>query len=97
MLCFAHCQALRTVDFCGGNPGAAVGSAGGDDPVGALTRANYHRWFAKLTMAIWRAMALRARGPGLRASRARQAPRPSGPAFPDGAVWDGGHPLVFDV
>jgi len=84
---FTWCQTKREVEFFVEDWG---GGNGTDNGAGALVEASkraFRRWDARLTLAVWRATAARATGPGVRVVQNRGSLRNGAPLFPEMGVF----------
>ena len=63
---FAWCQAVLEAEFFVDDWGDGAGSGNSDSVLVEASKHAFRRWDARLTLAVWRATAARATGPGVR-------------------------------
>ena len=63
---FAWCQAEREAEFFVEDWGNGAGTDNGASALAEASKRAFRRWDARLTLAVWRATAARAIGPGAR-------------------------------
>ena len=98
MLClFAWCQAEREAGFFAESWGDGAGTDNGASVLVEASKRAFCRWDARLTLAVWRATAARATGPGVRVVKNRGSRR-NGPAlFPEMGVFAPPSPFLKNV
>jgi hypothetical protein len=94
---FAWCQAGREAEFFVDDWGDG---AGADNEANALVEASkraFRRWDARLTLAVWRATAVRANGPGVRVVKNRGSRGNGAVPFPETGVFAPSSPFHKNV
>jgi len=66
---FAWCQAVQATEFFVEDWGDGAGADNGNNALVEASKRAFHRWDTRLTLAVWRATAARATGPGVRVAK----------------------------
>jgi hypothetical protein len=98
MLClFAWCQAGREAEFFVEDWGDGAGADNGANALVEASKRAFRRWDARLTLAVWRATATRAAGPGARVVKNRGSRRNGAVPFPETGVFAPSSPYFKNV
>jgi hypothetical protein len=84
---FAWCQAVLEAEFFVEDWGDGVGTGNGDNALVEASKHAFRRWDARLTLAVWRATAARATGPGVRVVKNWGFRRSGTAPFPEMGVF----------
>jgi hypothetical protein len=84
---FAWCQAVLEAEFFVEDWGDGAGADNGANALVEASKRAFHRWDARLTLAVWRATAARATGPGVRVVKNWGTRRNGNAPFPETGVF----------
>jgi hypothetical protein len=84
---FAWCQAVLEAEFFVDDWGDGAGSGNSDNALVGASKQAFRRWDARLTLAVWRATAARATGPGVRVVKNWGSRRNGTAPFPEMGVF----------
>jgi hypothetical protein len=94
---FAWCQAEREAEFFVEDWGDGAGTDNGASALVEASKRAFRRWDARLTLAVWRATAARATGPGVRVVKNRGSRRNGAALFPELGVFAPPSPFFKNV
>jgi len=84
---FAWCQAVQETEFIVEDWGVGAGADNGNSALVEASKRALRRWDARLTLAVWRATAARATGPGVRVAKNWGSRRNGSATFPETGVF----------
>jgi len=94
---FAWCQAEREAEFFVEDWGDGAGTDNGASALVEASKRAFRRWDARLTLAVWRATAARASGPGARVVKNRRSRRNGNALSPEIGVFAPPSPFLKNV
>jgi hypothetical protein len=94
---FAWCQAGREAEFFVDDWGDGAGADNGANVLVEASKRAFRRWDARLTLAVWRATAARATGPGVRVVKNRGSRGNGAVPFPETGVFAPSSPFFKNV
>ena len=93
----AWCQAEHEAEFFAENWGAGAGTDNGASALMEASKRAFRRWDARLTLAVWRATAARATGPGVHVVKYWGSRRNGAAVFPERRVFAPPSPFFKNV
>jgi len=90
---FAWCQTVQETEFFLEDWGDGAGADNGNSALVEASKRALHRWDALLTLAVWRATAARATGPGVNVFQNRGSRRNKAALSPEMGVFAPPSPL----